>query len=285
MLSMTGYGKGIAARDGLTITVEMKSVNHRFLDLSFKLPRGFQSEEDALKKCITAGLKRGHVDVYLTYEKSGDAAVSMDKELVAKYVELAKELEEMGVTNDLTASSMLRLPDVLTTVAEDDAELKSELVKEAARIAVDSLVAMRRTEGQALVADLMTKIDNLVALRERAASIAPTVREHYYEVLRKRVTDLLAGAEVDEGRLINEVAVYSDKVAVDEELVRLDGHLRHFVELLSTGTGKSLDFLTQEMGREVNTLGSKSNDLQLTEIVLLMKNEVEKIREQVQNLE
>ncbi len=285
MFSMTGYGKGVATRDGLTITVEMKSVNHRFLDLSFKLPRGFQSEEDRLKKCIASKVKRGHIDVYLTYEKSGEASVSMDKDLVKRYLDMGRELEGMGVANDLTASSVLRLPDVLTTVAEDDDELKSELVAEASSVAVDNLVAMRATEGSALVQDLTIKIDKLTDLREQALAIAPTVREHYYEVLKKRVSDALKGTEVDEARLLNEVAVYSDKVAVDEELVRLDGHLKHFVELLTTGTGKSLDFLTQEMGREVNTLGSKSNDLRLTEIVLLMKNEVEKIREQVQNLE
>ncbi len=285
MYSMTGYGKGIATRDGLTITVEMKSVNHRFLDTSFKLPRGFQGEEDTLKKCLTAKIKRGHVDVFLTYEKTGEASVAMDKQLAKKYYDMGVQLEEMGIKNDLTASTILRLPDVLTTVDSDDDDVKTLLVKEAASIAVDNLLFMRKTEGDALVKDLRTKIDTLVSLRERALTIAPTVKEHYYEVLKKRVGDLLKGVEVDEGRLLNEVAVYSDKVAVDEELVRLDGHLKHFVDLLETGTGKSLDFLTQEMGREVNTLGSKSNDLALTEIVLLMKNEVEKIREQVQNLE
>ncbi len=285
MLSMTGYGKGIAAKDGFTITVELKSVNHRFLDLSFKLPRGFQSEEDRLKKAILQKVKRGHIDVFLTYEKSGDASVSMDRELAKKYLSMAKELEDLGVVNDLSASSVLRLPDVLTTVDAEDDDIKAELVSMAAIDAVNNLVKMRATEGEALVKDLKTKIDTLVALKNQAAAIAPTVREHYYEVLKKRVAELLQGAELDEGRLLNEVAVFADKVAVDEELVRLEGHLKHFADLLETGSGKSLDFLTQEMGREVNTLGSKSNDLALTEIVLLMKNEVEKIREQVQNLE
>ncbi len=285
MFSMTGYGKGIATKDGLTITVEIKSVNHRFLDLSFKLPRGFQSEEDKLKKAITSKVKRGHIDVYLTYEKSGDTAVSMDKELVKKYLSMGKELAELGVENDLTASTVLRLPDVLTTVDADDDELKGQLVTLAATEAVLNLVKMRETEGEALCVDLMAKIDMLTNLREKATTLAPMVKEHYFITLKKRMEDLLAGVEIDEARLLNEVAVFADKVAVDEELVRLDGHLKHFIELLKSGSGKSLDFLTQEMGREVNTLGSKSNDLALTEVVLLMKNEVEKIREQVQNLE
>lgn len=284
MLSMTGYGKGVAERDGMRIVVEMKSVNHRFLDVSYKLPRGFVSVEDKIKKVLTSGVSRGHFDVFLTYDRTADAGTSVDRALVAKYKSIARELKSLGVKDDLNASSILRLPDVLVTVDEVDEELKNSLTIEAATMAVDRLLEMRRREGSALVEDLTDKIDSLERLHKRASELAPAVRTKYFDNLRKRVAELI-GSEVDEGRLLAEVAVYSDKVAVDEELVRLKGHLDHFRELLVTGSGKSLDFLTQEMGREVNTLGSKSNDLELTDVVLIMKNEVEKIREQVQNLE
>ncbi len=284
MLSMTGYGKGVAERDGMRIVVEMKSVNHRFLDVSYKLPRGFVSVEDKIKKVLTSRVSRGHFDVFLTYDRTADSGMSVDRDLVAKYKSIARELKSLGVKDDLNASSILRLPDVLVTVDEVDEDLKNSLTVEAATIAVDKLLEMRSREGAALVEDLSAKIDSLERLHSRASELAPTVREKYFDNLRKRVADLI-GSEVDEGRLLSEVAVYSDKVAVDEELVRLKGHLDHFRELLVTGSGKSLDFLTQEMGREVNTLGSKSNDLDLTDVVLIMKNEVEKIREQVQNLE
>ncbi len=284
MLSMTGYGKGVAERDGMRIVVEMKSVNHRFLDVSYKLPRGFVSVEDKIKKVLTSKVSRGHFDVFLTYDKTADAGVSVDKELVVRYKSIAKELKSLGVKDDLNASTILRLPDVLVTVDEVDEGLKNALTVEAATMAVDKLLEMRAREGAALVEDLSAKITSLENLHRRASELAPAVRTKYFENLRKRVAELV-GSEVDESRLLSEVAVYSDKVAVDEELVRLKGHLNHFREQLVSGSGKSLDFLTQEMGREVNTLGSKSNDLELTDVVLIMKNEVEKIREQVQNLE
>ncbi len=285
MYSMTGYGKGIAEKDGMKIVVEIKSVNHRFLDVSYKLPRGFISEEDKIKKILTRSVSRGHFDIFLTYDKSAEKGISIDSDLVARYKSIAKELKPLGIKDDLTASVVLRLPDVIISTEEDDDALKDELTQKATEIAVDNLLKMREREGSALVSDLSKKIDNMEVLHRQAQEIAPTVRQKYYENLKKRVTELLDGSGLDESRILEEVAVYSDKVAVDEELVRLKGHLDHFRELLKTGNGKNLDFLTQEMGREVNTLGSKSNDLSLTDIVLTMKNEVEKIREQVQNLE
>ncbi len=285
MLSMTGYGKGEAEKNGLKLTVEFKTVNHRFLDISFKLPRGLQSLEDVLRKTLAAGIKRGHVDVYVNLTRTGAAALSLDKAAAENYLSMARELESMGVSNDITASVLLRLPDVVTAVETDDAETVAEICKEAAGTALAALIKMRKTEGEALVRDLTGKVDNLKKLLGEVSERAPKVRENYYLNLRKRVSELIADAAVDEARLIQETAVFADKCAIDEEIVRLSGHLAHFSEIVANGSGKQLDFLVQEMGREVNTIGSKSNDLAITEHVLLMKNEVEKIREQVQNLE
>lgn len=285
MYSMTGYGKGEAEKNGLKLTVEFKTVNHRFLDISFKLPRGLQSLEDVLRKSLSAGIKRGHVDVYVNLTRTGAAALSLDKAAAENYLSMARELEDMGVQNDITASVLLRLPDVVTAVETDDAETVAEICKEAAGAALAALIKMRKTEGETLVHDLTGKVDNLKKLLGEVTERAPKVRENYYLNLKKRVAELIAGAAVDESRLIQETAVFADKCAIDEEIVRLSGHLAHFYEIVANGSGKQLDFLVQEMGREVNTIGSKSNDLAITERVLLMKNEVEKIREQVQNLE
>lgn len=285
MLSMTGYGKGEAEKNGLKLTVEFKTVNHRFLDISFKLPRGLQSLEDVLRKTLAAGVRRGHVDVFVNLTRTGAAALTLDKAAAENYLSMARELEDIGVRNDITASVLLKLPDVVTAVDTDDADTVAEICREAAGIALASLVKMRQTEGDALVRDLSEKAGSLGKLLGEVAERAPKVRENYYLNLKKRVAELIADAAVDESRLIAETAVFADKCAIDEEIVRLSGHIAHFSEIVANGSGKQLDFLVQEMGREVNTIGSKSNDLAITERVLLMKNEVEKIREQVQNLE
>lgn len=285
MLSMTGYGKGEAEKNGLKLTVEFKTVNHRFLDISFKLPRGLQSLEDVLRKTLAAGVRRGHVDVFVNLTRTGAAALTLDKAAAENYLSMARELEDIGVLNDITASVLLKLPDVVTAVDTDDADTVAEICREAAGIALASLVKMRQTEGDALVRDLSEKAGSLGKLLGEVAERAPKVRENYYLNLKKRVAELIADAAVDESRLIAETAVFADKCAIDEEIVRLSGHIAHFSEIVANGSGKQLDFLVQEMGREVNTIGSKSNDLAITERVLLMKNEVEKIREQVQNLE
>lgn len=285
MLSMTGYGKGEAEKNGLKVTVEFKSVNHRFLDLNFKLPRGMQYLEDVLRKTIAGGVKRGHVDVFVTLTKTGAESVALNRAAAENYLKMAEELEGMGVENDLTASVLLRLPDVVSAADGEDEEILSEVLKSAAKTALDALVAMRKTEGAALVKDLTEKAANLSVLLKEVEERAPKVREVYFVNLRKRVAELVSDASVDDARIAAETAVFADKCAIDEEIVRLSGHIAHFYEIIANGSGKQLDFLVQEMGREVNTIGSKSNDLYITERVLSMKNEVEKIREQVQNLE
>lgn len=285
MLSMTGYGKGEAEKNGLKVTVEFKSVNHRFLDISFKLPRGMQYLEEVLRKTLSSGVKRGHVDVFVTLTKTGSASLTLNRAAAENYLKMAAELETMGVKNDLTASVLLRLPDAVSAADGEDEEILTEVLKSAATSALSALVSMRKTEGAALVKDLTLKAENLAKILKEVEERAPKVRELYFVNLKKRVDELLSDAGVDDARIAAETAVFADKCAIDEEIVRLSGHIAHFYEIIEKGNGKQLDFLVQEMGREVNTIGSKSNDLHITERVLLMKNEVEKIREQVQNLE
>ena len=290
MRSMTGFGKGIAEGYDRKITVELRSVNHRFLDLSSKLPRMLVCCEDAVRKEISKYLVRGHVDIYVTYEdnRQGKAVIKPDFVAAARYREIGDELMKMGFADDLTVSNVMRLPEVLDLQAEEDDEsIIVELAVKATAAACQKLIAMRETEGEILKKDFLLKIAGLEKLVAEIKERAPLVHSEYAEKLRARIEESLADVAIDESRLLNEVAFFVDKSNIDEELTRLSGHLQHARSILneSGAIGKKLDFLVQEMNREVNTTGSKSNDLYITERVLLAKNEVEKIREQVQNIE
>lgn len=289
MNSMTGYGKGVA--DGeRKITVEMKSVNHRFLDILFKLPKGMQFTEDVIRKAISDEFSRGHIEVFLNYEdnRKDKNDVVLDKNLAMRYLAAAKELQEMGFTQNYGVAEALRTPDIVKTVESDDDEnIIKELAAAAAKECVKNLAAMRACEGEKLIADIQCKIAELKALLDKVAERAPAVAEDYRNKLTARLKDALQNVVMDEGKIAAEAAVFIDRSNVDEEITRLKGHLAHYAEIFENGgaVGKKLDFLTQEANREVNTIGSKSNDLELTKLVLAMKNQVEMIREQVQNLE
>lgn len=290
MRSMTGYGKGIAEGYDRKITVELRAVNHRFLDIASKLPRALSSCEDVIRKVIGNYLIRGHVDVFCTYEdnRQGKANIKVDALIAKKYQSIGKELEEMGFVNDLTASQILRLPEVLIAQSDsDDDNILQELFFEASELACQRLVSMRETEGNNLKLDLEDKFDFLKGVVASIEERAPKVGQNYAEKLRQRIEDAIKDVAFDETRLINEVAFFVDKSNIDEEITRLKGHLKHGISIINEkgAIGKKMDFLVQEINREVNTIGSKSNDFSLTEKVLLAKNEVEKIREQVQNIE
>jgi len=287
---MTGYGKGTAESDERKITVELRSVNHRFLDVATKLPRIILFCEDVIKKEISSRFSRGHIDVFVNYEdnRQGKSSVMPDIVLAEKYVEIGKSLEKLGLTNDLTVSSVMRLPEVLTLEgAEDDEKEIASLALKATEIACENLADMRSAEGAMLKTDMLTKIDEIERLTAEIETRAPYVSVDHAEKLRARITEALNGVEIDEARLLNEVAFFVDKINIDEEITRLKGHISHGRTIFNEigPVGKKLDFLVQEMNREVNTTGSKSNDLYITERVLLLKNEVEKLREQVQNIE
>ena len=289
MYSMTGYGKGIAERSERKITVEIKTVNHRFSDFTFKMPRNFQFAEGALRTLLSAKIKRGHADIYLTYEDNRvNASVALNEGLAIAYKDIAAKLEEIGFSNDLTAQAIIRIPDMVKTSAlEEDEELLLELVKEAAGQALENLLAMRKAEGARLVEDVKKKLNDIEEAVETIAKRAPEVSEEYREKLTERVKEALDATEIDEGRIALEVAVFIDRANVDEEITRLRGHIAHYRDIFNEGgaVGKKLDFLTQEANRETNTIGSKCNDMQITKLVLFLKNQIEMIREQIQNLE
>lgn len=289
MYSMTGYGKGIAEKEGRKITVEIKTVNHRFSDFTFKLPRNFQFAESALRNLLSTKIKRGHADVYLTFEDSRVVStVALNVALAEGYKSIAKELENIGYQNDITAESLIRIPDMVkTTALEEDDELLLELVKEAAGIAVENLLGMRKAEGERLIEDIKLKLNDIAVAVEEIAARAPEVASEYREKLTARVKEALGATDIDEGRIALEVAVFIDRANIDEEITRLRGHLAHYADILREGgaVGKKLDFLTQEANRETNTIGSKCNDMYITKRVLFLKNQIEMIREQIQNLE
>ena len=290
MFSMTGYGRGESEQNGRTLVVELKSVNHRFLDLSIKLPRALLFAEDAMKKLISSRVSRGHIDVFTTYSAPKDqGALSLNKSVAENYVEMSKELSaSFGLENDLTASSLLRVQGVVEegvpTVSEE--EILS-LVTEATNRALDSLLKMRDTEGKAITADILSKLSEVERLTGVIETRAPFVAAEYKTRLGETVREALSGADYDETRLLTEVALFADKCAIDEELARLHAHIDHYRKILSTEptAGRKLDFLTQELNREANTIGSKANDAAIAENVVLLKCEIEKIREQIQNLE
>ena len=291
MYSMTGYGRGTASLDGRELTIELKSVNNRFLDIGMKLPRQLSFLEDSLRKLLNDSLSRGHVDVFVNYRnlRSDAKTVRVDEALLQAYLTSAREsAKALDLVDDLTLSKALTLPDVTTILpADEDQQALTELGRTAMTMAIDGLKAMRFKEGERLKADLSARMDTMTGYAAAIEQRAPAVAEEYRAKLTARIEELLGETEVDRARLATEVAIFADRAAIDEEIVRLNTHLIHFRELLEANepVGRKMDFLVQEMNRECNTIGSKANDAELTSIVLLSKAEIEKLREQIQNIE
>ena len=291
MLSMTGYGKGEYVEGGLELTCEIKTVNNRYLDVSIKAPRIFAAYEDVIRNTIRKKLTRGHADVFISFKDKRErpTALSVDIALAGSYVAAAKALKEAfpDLTDDVTLSSVLRYPDVLKQ--EDSQSLDEEMTKAldaALNIALDKLNEMRLVEGEKLKADMLARVDTIEGIVGEIAQRAPLIAKEYREKLTARVQEYLDGANIDESRLLTEVAVFTDKSNIDEELTRLRSHIEQFRAIANEGiVGRKLDFLVQEFNREANTTCSKSNDVAITRAGLNLKNEIEKIREQVQNLE
>lgn len=291
MHSMTGYGKGTAAANGKTVTVELKTVNHKFFDWSMKMPKGFLFLEDSAKKTVAGKVARGHIDVFVGYDCESGALTEyrVDKELAAKFAAAAREVADAaGVECDLSVSDLVRNADILSAAAaETDEEELGRLFAAALDTALDGLVAMRKREGESLRADISSKLDSMRAYLDRITALAPEVVADYREKLTARIKELLGESVADMSRVATEVALFADRCAIDEEISRLGAHIENMRALLSDGdpVGRKLDFLVQEMNRETNTIGSKANDLRITECVLALKGEIEKIREQAQNVE
>lgn len=291
MLSMTGYGKGTYNDGELELTCEMKTVNNRYLDISMKAPRIFAAYEETAKGIVREKLTRGHADVFISFKDKREkpTALTADLALAASYIEAANALKEKFPTlpDDITVSTVLRYPEVLKQ--EETQSLDETLIaalKTALGAALDNLNQMRLAEGEKLKEDMLTRMQIIENLVEQISARAPLVAEEYRQKLTARVKEYLDGAAIDENRLLTEVAVFADKSNIDEELTRLRSHIQQFRAICKEGVvGRKLDFLVQEFNREANTTCSKSNDVEITRLGLALKNEIEKVREQVQNLE
>lgn len=291
MKSMTGYGKGVSSHDGRELTIELKSVNHRFLDISLRLPRALNCIEDPIRKILNTRLSRGHVDVFINYSntRADSKTVRVDMSLAEAYVAAARSIPaHLGLEDDLTIVSVLKLPDVTEIVpASEDTDALIALAEEATNLAVNELEKMRSLEGERLSAALSQGLTAMESYRKQIMERAPFVVEDYRRKLTERIEQVLSDTEVDRARLATEIALFADRSCIDEEIVRLGSHFGQFRTCLSSEEpiGRKMDFIIQEMNRECNTIGSKANDTDLTNTVLLCKAEIEKLREQIQNVE
>jgi len=290
MRSMTGCGTGAAKQNGWEVTVEVKSVNHRFLDIGLRLPRTLSFLEPVIRSGISAKIKRGHIETYVTVKNADESSttVSTDVELARTYYDAARRIAEAtGAENNLTTAELMKLEGVnVLSEREMDQELISGLCAEALEHAMDQLVDMRTREGAHLQEDLKIHLEEIAGLRNQVSERAPMVVTEYRDKLNARIKALNAEG-IDPQRLAQEVALMADRCAIDEELARLESHLRQMDAYIheKDENGKKMDFLIQEMNRETNTIGSKASDLFITQRVVSMKSEIEKIREQIQNVE
>lgn len=291
MRSMTGYGKHTSVAEGKELTVEMKSVNNRYLEINFRLPKALSAYEDAARRIIKGKILRGSVDVYFNYANTSvsDKKVVVDDSLVSGYVAAAKTLSERyGIENDFKVSDAIRIPEAVKIEAqEEDEEVLERLVNEAVSGACDALCEMRDKEGATAKEDFVKLVANIETELGKIKARAGDVVAEYKVKITERIREMLSDVEIDEARLLNEVAFFADKADINEEISRLTSHLEQFrCEFEKDGqVGRKLDFISQEMNREINTMGSKANDYELTGCVLKMKNELEKIKEQIRNVE
>ena len=288
--SMTGYGKSNMSKNLREYQVEIKSVNHRYLDVSVKMPRSLSYLEEEIKKAVSSKLTRGKVDVFITFNNNSleGRDIKINTEIARMYIkELRNLAESEGIVADIPVTEISKLPDVLTIQNnQDDETIKNELIEVSSK-AIDNLVDMRKVEGEKIAQDLLIRIQDIEEKVKKISSLSTGLIEEYVVKLNTRIKDLLQDQEIDEARLAQEVVIYADKCSIEEEVTRLNSHIYQFRELLNSNEamGKKLDFMIQEMNRETNTIGSKANNLEITNEVINMKTQLENIREQVQNIE
>ena len=289
--SMTGYGRKKAENDQREVTVEIKSVNHRYLDLNIKVPRIYSFLEEAVKSAVSSRVSRGKVDVFVSvFTKDGkDVKVTPNLELIREYVEALRQVRDtFGLADDISTMGVARMPDALSIDKEEpDNEAVQQQVLEVVGQALEEYDAMRRAEGARLCQDIVQRAGRIGQLVDHVEERSPQTVEEYRKRISARMQELLGDTEIAEQRILAEAALFADKVSVTEEIVRLRSHLAQLNTMLSadTAVGRKLDFLVQEMNREANTIGSKANDYELAQTVVEIKAEIEKIREQIQNIE
>lgn len=290
-MSMTGFGRAIAENEEVKFTVEIKTLNHRYLDINIRLPRNVSFLEEEIRNIVKKNLTRGRVDIYISSNvQGGDVThVELNKALADSYIQCFNELaESYGLDRDLSVSLFANIPDIFMPVEkEQDEEQIGSLLLKAVSEAMDAVKEMRRSEGERMKKDILNRAELIRTMVEAVEERAPVVVEEYRSKLRSRISELLRSTDLDENRFNAEVLYYADRSSVTEEIVRLKSHLEQLEQILSQddSIGRKLDFLVQEMNREANTIGSKSGDLTIVNLVVNMKSEIEKIREQVQNIE
>lgn len=289
--SMTGYGRSKMVFGSREITVEIRAVNHKFFEFSARFPRQFGFIEDKLKTLFSGAINRGKVETYVSIltGDGSDVSVEVNTPLALDYINAMRAANEaLGLIDDITLVQLFRIPEIFTvTKAETDENELWNQVKETAEAALSGFLEMRKAEGERLKADILTKLDYIEEVVAKIVERSPKVTIEYRERLYNRLKELLEDKNIDESRILTEAAIFADKTAVDEETVRLKSHIDSFRELLNRDEpiGKKLDFLIQEMNREINTTGSKCSDLAITKMVVELKSTVEKVREQIQNIE
>ena len=288
--SMTGYGHCEYTENDITFTVEIKTVNHRYSDIFLRIPKQISSLEEQVRSLINDRIHRGKIDVYINYENksSQDHEVILDESLAKAYYNALKKIaDDLGLRDDISASTIARFPDIIKVEKKDDSDYIAEILKKAVSAAIDEVIEMRTREGERLKENLFAILDNIENFVRKIEEKAPIVVKEYKEKLEQRLSELIDIQQVDPARIATEVALFADKCSIDEELIRLSSHSFQMKEMLNAGSpvGKKADFLIQEMNREVNTIGSKANDLEITRNVVELKSEIEKLREQIQNIE
>ncbi len=289
--SMTGFGRCEVAEGSRKFTVEMKAVNHRYLDVNIKMPKKLNFFESAIRSELKNYIARGKVDVFISYEDLSESTVNVhyNREIASEYLEYLRQMaEEFQLDNDVRVSTLAKFPEVFTM--EENGTDEQELWKEL-KSAVDGAAAMfvktRITEGEHLRDDLIEKLDGMLKLVDFIAERSPRILSEYRTRLEEKVKELLGDTQMDEGRILTEVTIFADKICVDEEIVRLRSHIETTRNTLLEGgsVGRKLDFIAQEMNREANTILSKANDLEISNVAIELKTEIEKVREQIQNIE
>lgn len=290
--SMTGFGRCELADGERKFTIEMKGVNHRYLDVNIRMPKKLNFFETAIRNLLKQSVSRGKVDIFITYEdlSEGQAVLKYNETLAKEYLVCLKQMEEsFGLENDIRVSTLSRYPEVLTMEEQAlDAEEIWNVLKKAMEGALEQFVETRTMEGENLKKDILSKLDGMQKLVAYIEERSPEIVREYREKLEEKVKELLEDSQIDDGRIAAEVVIFADKICTDEEVVRLKSHISHMQEVLrseESGIGRKLDFIAQEMNREANTILSKANDLEVSNCGIDLKTEIEKVREQIQNIE
>lgn len=288
--SMTGFGRGRYENEGRTYTVEIKSVNHKYNDISIKLPRFLNEVEDIIRKRVVEHISRGKVDVYISFENysAKGTNIKINRELAKAYINELKELSiEADIKYDVDVIDISKFPEILKLEDDEDQEMISKELMKTVDEAIERFISMRELEGKKLVEDMEVRLKAIKEKQEEISTFSTGLVKDYIVKLEARINEMLTNTVVDENRLAQEIVIFSDKSSIEEELTRLKSHISQFSNLIkqSSPIGKKLDFLVQEMNREVNTIGSKANCLDITNRVIDIKTEIENIREQIQNIE